>query len=79
MIPFEHKAQLLIYKTLLDQNKFQLLEMTLRHDAMIMHLPDAMSGELFGQFDDYVQREQSTLKACEEVCKAIDKRLIEID
>jgi hypothetical protein len=79
MIPSEHKAQLFIYKTLLDQNKFQLLEMSLRHDAMILHLPDAMSGELFDQFDDFVQRVQSTLKACEEVCKAIDKRLTEID
>lgn len=79
MIPSEHKAQLFIYKTLLDQNKFQLLEMSLRHDAMILPLPDAMSGGLFGQFDDYVQRVQSTLKACEEVCKAIDKRLTEME
>ena len=79
MIPSERKTQLTIYKTLLDQNRFQLLEMSLRHDAMILHLPDAISGELFGQFDDYVQRLQSTLKACEVVCKAIDKKLTEIE
>jgi len=79
MIPLEHKAQLFIYKTLIDQNKFQLLEMTLRHDAMIMHLPDVMRDELFGPFDDYMQRVQSTLKACEAVCKAIKKRLTELE
>lgn len=79
MIPLEHKAQLFIYKTLIDQNNFQLLDMSLRHDAMLMHLPDAMSGALFSQFDDYVQRVQSTLKACEAVSKAIDKRLTELE
>jgi len=70
---------LIIYKTLLDQNKFQLLEISRRHDAMSKDLADAISGEPYVQFDNYLKHLKSTLNACEAVRKAIDKRLAEIE
>jgi len=71
--------QLAIYKTMVDENKFQLVEMSLRHDAMLLNLPDAMSGNTYDLLNDYLKQLRSTLIACDVVRKAIDKRLTEIE
>jgi hypothetical protein len=75
MIPYDSKTQLIIYRTLVDQNKSQLIEMSLRHDAMIIHLPDAISGTLYVQLDNYLRQLRSALSACEAVRDAIDSTL----
>jgi hypothetical protein len=69
----------MIYKTYLDQDKFQLLEMSRRYSEMAENLPDAISGEPYVQLDHYLKQLRSTLNACEAVRKAIDKRLTEIE
>jgi hypothetical protein len=69
----------MIYKTYLDQDKFQLLEMSRRYNEMAENLPDAISGEPYVQLDHYLKQLRSTLNACEAVRKAIDKRLTEIE
>jgi len=74
----EPKMQLTIYKTIMDDNKFQLLEMSLRHDAMLINLPDAISGDSYDLLDTYLKQLRSTLIACDAVRKAIDTRLTEI-
>lgn len=74
----EPKMQLSIYKTMVDDNKFQLLEMSSRHDAMLTHLPEAISGDLSDLLDIYLKQLRSTLIACDAVRNAIDKRLTEI-
>ena len=74
----EPKTQLTIYKTIVDENKFQLLEMSLRHDAMLINLPDAISGDPYDLLNTYLKKLRSTLIACEAVRKAIDTRLTEI-
>jgi hypothetical protein len=73
----EAKTSLLLFKTLVDQNKSQLIEISLRHDAMITHLPDAISGPLYVQLDNYLRQLRSTLSACEAVSNAIDRTLAE--
>ena len=75
----EPMKQLAIYKTMVDENKFQLVEMSLRHDAMLLNLPDAMSGNTYDLLNDYLKQLRSTLIACDVVRKAIDKRLTEIE
>jgi hypothetical protein len=76
----ESKTQLLmLYKTLLDQNKVQLLEMSLEHDAMIIDLPDVIAGDLYVQLNIYLKHLRTTLNACEAVRKAIDKQLTELE
>ena len=74
----EPKKQLVIYKTMVDENKSQLLEMSLRHDAMLTHLTDAISDEPYDLLNTYLKQLRSTLIACEAVRKAIDTRLTEI-
>lgn len=74
----EPKKQLAIYKTMVDENKSQLLEMSLRHDAMLTHLTDAISGESYKLLNTYLKQLRSTLIACDAVRKAIDKKLTEI-
>jgi len=46
---------------------------------MSKDLVDAISGEPYVQFDNYLKHLKSTLNACEAVRKAIDKRLAEIE
>jgi hypothetical protein len=75
----EDKTALTLFKTLVDQNKFQLLEMSLRHDVMILNLPDVFAGELYVQLDNYLRQLRSTLNACEEVRNAINKKLTEME
>ena len=79
MTPSDRKTRLIIYKTYLDQNKFQLLEMSQHYDEMSKNLPDAISGEPYVQLDNYLKHLRSTLNACEAVRRAIDKRLTEIE
>jgi len=79
MTPSDRKTRLMIYKTYLDQDKFQLLEMSRRYSEMAENLPDAISGEPYVQLDHYLKQLRSTLNACEAVRKAIDKRLTEIE
>ena len=79
MTPSDRKTRLMIYKTYLDQNKFQLLEMSQHYDEMSKNLPDAISGEPYVQLDHYLKQLRSTLNACEAVRKAIDKKLTEIE
>jgi len=74
MTTSEDKTALMLFKTLVDQNKFQLLEISLRHDVMILNLPDAIAGELYVQLDHYVKQLRITLNACEALRKAIDKK-----
>jgi hypothetical protein len=79
MTTSDRKTRLMIYKTYLDQDKFQLLEMSRRYSEMAENLPDAISGEPYVQLDNYLKQLRSTLNACEAVRKAIDKRLTEIE
>jgi hypothetical protein len=79
MTPSDRKTRLMIYKTYLDQDKFQLLEMSRRYSEMAENLPDAISGEPYIQLDNYLKQLRSTLNACEAVRKAIDKKLTEIE
>jgi hypothetical protein len=79
MTTSDRKTRLMIYKTYLDQDKFQLLEMSRRYSEMAENLPDAISGEPYVQLDHYLKQLRSTLNACEAVRKAIDKRLTEIE
>jgi hypothetical protein len=72
------KEQLAIYKTMVDQNKIDLIDMSLRHDAMLINLPDAIRGDTYDLLNDYLKQLRSTLIACDVVRKAIDKRLTEI-
>jgi hypothetical protein len=74
----EPKMQLTIYKTIMDDNKFQLLEMSLRHDAMLINLPGAISGDSYDLLNTYLKQLRDTLIACDAVRKAIDTRLTEI-
>ena len=78
MTTSDRKTRLMIYKTYLDHDKFQLLEMSRRYREMAENLPDAISGEPYVQLDHYLKQLRSTLNACEAVRKAIDKRLTEI-
>ena len=78
MTTSDRKTRLMIYKTYLDQDKFQLLDMSRRYSEMAENLPDAISGEPYIQLDNYLKPLRSTLNACEAVRKAIDKRLTEI-
>jgi hypothetical protein len=78
MTQLEPKMQLTLYKTMVDDSKFQLLEMSLRPDAMLIHLPDAINGDLSDLLDSYLMQLRSTLIACDIVRKAIDKSLTEI-
>ena len=73
------KMQLTIYKTMVDKDKFQLLEMSLRHDAMLLNLPEAFSGEAYTLLDSYLKQLRSILNACDAVRNAIDNRLTEIE
>lgn len=75
----EDKTALTLFKTLVDQNKFQLLEMSLRHDVMILNLPDVIAGELYVQLDNYLRQLRSTLNACEAVRNVINKKLTEME
>jgi hypothetical protein len=75
----EPKKQLAIYKTMVDENKSQLLELSLRHDAMLTHLTDAINGESYDLLNTYLKQLRSTLIACDAVRKAIDKGLTEMD
>lgn len=75
----EDKTALTLFKTLVDQNKFQLLEMSLRHDVMILNLPDVFAGELYVQLDNYLRQLRSALNACEAVRNAINKKLTEME
>lgn len=79
MTTSDRKTRLMIYKTYLDQDKFQLLEMSRRYSEMAENLPDAISGEPYVQLDNYLKQLRSTLNACEAVRKTIDKRLTEIE
>ena len=79
MTTSDRKTRLMIYKTYLDQDKFQLLEMSRRYSEMAENLPDAISGEPYVQLDNYLKHLRSTLNACEAVRRAIDKRLTEIE
>ena len=79
MTTSDRKTRLMIYKTYLDHDKFQLLEMSRRYSEMAENLPDAISGEPYVQLDNYLKQLRSTLNACEAVRKAIDKRLTEIE
>ena len=79
MTTSDRKTRLMIYKTYLDQDKFQLLEMSRRYSEMAENLPDAIRGEPYVQLDNYLKQLRSTLNACEAVRKAIDKRLTEIE
>ena len=79
MTTSDRKTRLMIYKTYLDQDKFQLLEMSRRYSEMAENLPDAISGEPYVQLDHYLKQLRSTLNACEAVRKAIDKKLTEIE
>jgi hypothetical protein len=79
MTTSDRKTRLMIYKTYLDQDKFQLLEMSRRYSEIAENLPDAISGEPYVQLDNYLKQLRSTLNACEAVRKAIDKRLTEIE
>jgi hypothetical protein len=73
------KLQMTIYKTMVDENKIQLLEMSLRHDAMIINLPDAISDDLYELLNNYLKQLRSTLTACEELRIAIDKKFTELE
>ena len=79
MTTSDRKTRLMIYKTYLDQDKFQLLEMSRRYSEMAKNLPDAISGEPYVQLDNYLKQLRSTLNACEAVRRAIDKRLTETE
>ena len=79
MTTSDRKTRLMIYKTYLDQDKFQLLEMSRRYSEMAENLPDAISGEPYVQLDHYLKQLRSTLNACEAVRKATDKKLAEIE
>jgi hypothetical protein len=79
MIPYDSKEQLIIYKTLVDQNKFQLLEMSRRFDAMSKHLPKALAGDSYVQVDNYIKHLLDTLNACDVARRAIDKKLTEME
>ena len=75
----EPKKQLAIYKTMIDDNKFQLLEMSSRHNAMLTNLPDALSGASYELLNDFLKQLRSTQIACDAVRIAIDVRLAEIE
>jgi len=45
---------------------------------MLIHLPDAINGDLSDLLDSYLMQLRSTLIACDIVRKAIDKSLTEI-
>jgi len=79
MTTSDRKTRLMIYKTYLDQNKLQLLEMSQHYSEMAENLPDAISGEPYVQLGNYLKQLRSTLNACEAVRKAIDKKLTEIE
>ena len=73
------KIQMTIYKTMVDENKTQLLEMSLRHDAMLINLPDAISDDSYELLINYLKQLRSTLIACEALRIAIDKKLTELE
>jgi hypothetical protein len=79
MTPMDHKIRLLVYKTALDQDKFQLLEMSRRYIEIGENLPDAITGEPYVHLDHYLKHLRNTLNACEAVRTAIDKRLTELE
>jgi hypothetical protein len=74
----DHRIQLVIYKTMVDQNKFQLVEMLSRYDAMAINLPEAMDSESSALMDDYIKQLRSMLNTCEAIRKVIDERLTEL-
>lgn len=73
------KIQMTVYKTMVDENKIQLLEMSLRHDAMLINLPDAISDDSYELLNNYLKQLRSTLIACDALRIAIDKKLTELE
>ena len=61
------KIQMTVYKTMVDENKIQLLEMSLRHDAMLINLPDAISDNSYELLNNYLKHLRSSLVACDSV------------
>ena len=73
------KIQMTIYKTMVDENKIQLLEMSLRHDSMLMSLPDAISDDSYELLNNYLKQLRSALIACDTLRIAIDKKMTELE
>ena len=73
------KTQLNIYKTMMLDEKFQLLEMSTRHDAMLINLPDAISDDSYELLNSYLKQLRSALIACDTLRIAIDKKLTELE
>ena len=82
MTPSDDKTRVLVYKTFLDRDKTQLLEMARRYSEYAEHLPDALqaiSGQPYVQLDNYLKQLRIALNACEAVRQAINKRLTELE
>jgi len=73
------KTQLNIYKTMMLDERFQLLEMLTRHDAMLINLPDAISDDSYELLNSYLKQLRSALIACDTLRIAIDKKLTELE
>lgn len=73
------REQLAIYKTMLEDNRFQLLEMWSRHNAMLTNLPDAFSGASSDLLARYLRQLKSLMNACEAVRIDIEIRLLEME
>ena len=71
-------TQLNIYKTMMLDEKFQLLEMLTRHDAMLINLPGVFSGDSYELLTAYIKQLGTALAACDAVRNEIDTRLREI-
>jgi hypothetical protein len=63
--PTEKKLKLMIYKTFIDNEKFQLAEILRRHSEEEYIYPDAMDGDPAQQLDKYLKSLKDAMTECD--------------